>query len=183
MTPKIKLSFIGTSSVGKTTLVNLLKEKHSSNPKIAFSREAGREYFEENPNTKNPLRQKVQKEIQELVIENEKIALLKNPEILICDRSVIDAAVYTLLGDDEMGAHELLMGVEGWIKTYNKFFLLDPMDVPFVKDGIRVEDDEEARNRVHDIFIEIMESNSIDYEILSGSVEERLSRVEEFLGI
>lgn len=59
--------------------------------------------------------------------------------------------------------------------------MLNPAGVPFVADEVRKEDEEKQRQHVHDTFIELFEESGIPFELLSGSLEERIARVDEIL--
>ena len=83
------------------------------------------------------------------------------------------------MGDRE-GSQELLQAVEFWLPTYTEFLLLDPTDVPYVKDPIRLEN-EELRQRNHEAYLELFASKRIPYQLVGGTLAERLQKVSTFL--
>jgi nicotinamide riboside kinase len=177
-----KIAFVGTSCVGKTTIIDHYQKKYEQNPKVALVREAAREYFTANPHIPIDERFGVEPQgaIQRVALENEKRAQESGAEILICDRSVLDAVAYVRGHGDKEGSQELLKRVESWVPTYDAILLLDPADIPYQTDGIRQESPD-VRQRNHEAFLEVFMEAVIDYELLSGTEEERIQRVDEIL--
>lgn len=178
----LKIAFVGTSCVGKTTIIDHYERKYTNNSKVAFVPEAAREYFTANPII--PVDQrfgvKPQGEIQQLALRNEQAALHSGAEIIICDRSVLDAVAYVRGHGDKKGSEQLLKQIESWVPTYDAILLLDPADVPYQTDDIRQESIE-VRQRNHEAFVEVFMEAGIEYELLSGTKEERIQRVDEIL--
>ena len=75
---------------------------------------------------------------------------------------------------------ELLDRVKFWLPTYNKFLLLNPTDVPYQTDEVRQES-EQVRQGFHNAYLEFFEESGIPYELLSGTLEQRVERVDEIL--
>lgn len=176
----IKVAFIGTSSVGKTTLVEEYERRFSGNTKVAIVPEAARRFFTDNPHVTDRFGVDAQGQIQALALQQEQNAHNGGAEVILCDRSVIDAVVYVQAHGDNEGASQLLDRVSFWLPTYNKFLLLDPADVPYETDDIRQED-ESVRQRFHDAYLAFFEETGIPYELLSGTLEQRISRVDEII--
>ena len=101
-------------------------------------------------------------------------------ETVFCDRSVFDAAVYVGLSGDSAGEQNLHSRVAHWADTYHKIFIADPADVPHQEDNVRSEDSE-TRLKIHEAFVAFFERNNIPFELLSGTVEQRISRVDQIL--
>ncbi len=165
-----KFALIGTSCVGKTTLLLRLNNifiERSSDKKTVMVPEAARRYFEVNK-VRKPFSFYHQSRIQQLAKKLEQKVLDKNPDIIICDRSVLDAAVYV----HAMGAIDkmelLLHRVENWLGTYSYFFLLDPSDIPFKNDEVRREDIG-MRQKFHDSFLFVLSQTTLPWRIISGS--------------
>ena len=177
----IKIAFVGTSSTGKTTLLWEYKKRMSGNSSIVFVHEAARDFFKDNPAVKKRFAKDTQGKIQSLMLKREKRAHGSEAKIIICDRSVIDAVVYVRSTGDKKGAKELLEKVKFWIPTYTKFLLLNPVDVKYEKDEIRQED-EKTRQAFHKAFLEFFKETGIPYELLSGSIEQRIKRVDKLIG-
>lgn len=165
-----KIALIGTSCVGKTTLFNLLKSFYAKRPQIAFVPEGANIFWEENPGIIRFVFA-TQLGIQQKVIELETSPSLSTARIVLCDRSVIDPAAYTL-PRDRSGALRLIENVIDWLPTYRELILLDPQGVPYTNEGYRTEDIQ-FRQRVHEAFLEILTSHNIPYTPLDGTLEER----------
>lgn len=143
--------------------------------------EAAREYFSANPHVTDRFSVEIQGKVQALAFAKEQQAHEQAKQIdhavaLVCDRSVLDAPAYVYSQGDKAGAEELLKRVRSWILTYSSIFLLDPNDVPYKTDNVRKED-EATRQLFHQGFIDLFEGNDIPYELLSGSINQRLQVV------
>lgn len=175
----IKIAFIGTSCVGKTTLVDLLRGQHKGNEDVVFLEEQARLFFAQNT-VSDRFSAVTQGKIQAIILQNEQIAHAKKPKIIFYDRSVLDAVVYTRSAGDKEGSENLLREVEFWLPTYKRFLLLDPKDIPYKTDDVRKED-EETRRKFHQAFVDFFEEKQIPFELVSGTIEERLARIAEIL--
>ena len=176
-----KLAFVGAFCAGKTTLFNAFKQRLQGNPRFAFVEEAARTFLQKNP---FPLAERnsldVQREIQEFIIENERKASVANASIILCDSSVLTTSIYLRAMGDRKGSFELLKEIEFWLPTYNSFLLLDPTDVPYERDSIRQES-EEQRQRNHEAYIELFAQKHIPYQLISGTLSERFLKVDAIL--
>lgn len=174
----IKIAFVGTSSVGKTSLLWEYKKRMGKNPSIAFVHEAARDFFKDNATVKKRFAKDTQEKIQSLMLKREKKAHGSGAKIILCDRSVIDAVVYVRSTGDKEGSNELFEKVRFWLPTYYKFFLLDPADVIYKKDNIRQEN-EKVRQAFHKAFLDFFKEKRIPFELLSGTMEERMVKVDK----
>ena len=179
---KRKVALVGTSRVGKTSIIEALKIKHQDNPEIGFIEEAARIYFTNNPEIPENLRFSFQHQsaIQRFQLELEKQAHAGDAKRLLSDRSVLDAAVYVSAYGDNEGSRRLVSGVEAWIPTYSSIVLLSPEGVAYKKDEIRTED-ADVRQQNHEAYLDLFMREGIVYELLSGSLEERVQAVEGLL--
>lgn len=175
-----KLAFVGTSRVGKTTILEHFKKSFAGNPNVAFVEEAARTFFRQNPQIKDRFSVDTQGQIQALALRNERDIHQSGARIIFCDRSVIDAVVYVRSQGDKKGSDELLERVKMWLPTYHKFLLFDPVDIPYETDDIRQETSE-TRQKFHDAFLTFFKETNIPYELLSGTKEERIKRVTEII--
>lgn len=175
-----KLAFVGTSCIGKTTLFEYYRQRYSGNPQVAFVEEAARVFFQANPEITDRFSAESQGRVQALALQNEQVAHNSGAKVILCDRSVIDAVAYVKAYDDPRGANQLLDNVSFWLPTYHKLLLLDPIGVPYSTDEVRKEDPEK-RQQFHDAFVALFAEKEIPYELLSGTLEERISRVDEIL--
>lgn len=177
-----KYALIGTSSTGKTTLLNKLfqevKKKYGMKHVVVVP-EVARLYFTIFK-TKTPFSYKHQSKIQSLVKELETTALATKPEIILSDRSVIDAAAYVHAMGDTSGAKKLLHNAKNWIKTYDHIFLLDPMGVSFTQDSIRKEDFK-IRTKFHDSFVTIVPQLTSKWTLITGSKKKRLQTMFDII--
>ena len=176
-----KIAFVGTSCVGKTTLLEACKKKFSSDPTVAFIEEAARAFFSANPDVSDRFSEKTQEKVQALALENEVKAQNGATRLIFCDRSVIDAVAYVRSQGNLEGSQNLLNKVLFWLPTYDALLLLDPHDVPYRTDDIRQEN-EETRQQFHNAFIEVFEGAKIPYTLLSGTIEERLQTIQDVVG-
>lgn len=176
----IKVAFVGTSCIGKTTLLEEYRRKFSGDSSAAIVDEAARIFFTRNPEVTDRFSKDAQGKVKAFALQQEIEAHDSGASVIFCDRSVIDAVVYVGAHGDKEGSVELLDKVSFWLPTYNKFLLLDPADVPFETDEVRQED-ETVRQGFHDAFLSFFEESGIPFELLSGSLEERIARVDEIL--
>jgi nicotinamide riboside kinase len=179
-----KVAFVGTSCVGKTSLLEACHSKLGD--EALYVNEAAREWFTLHPDVTDRFGVSAQGEVQALALQKEKKAHelvashLGQYSAILCDRSVLDAPVYVRSQGDNIGAQELLGRVQGWLATYGRIFLLDPADVPYAADDIRTED-EATRQLFHEAFLDFFDTNELAYELLSGSPDERFSQVQAFI--
>lgn len=176
----VKVAFVGTSCVGKTTLLEEYGRRLADNPKAAIVPEAARLFFTANPNVTERFAKEAQGQVQSLALQQEQDAHNAGAAVILCDRSVIDAVVYVRAHGDKEGAAELLDRVGFWLPTYNKFLLLNPADVPYETDDVRQES-EEVRQEFHDAYLDFFNESGIPYELLSGTIDERITRVNEII--
>jgi len=168
-----KIALIGTSCVGKTTLLEELKRIY---PQYVFINEVARDYFSNNK-SKNRFSFKDQQNIQDLVMDREKEM---KGNIVVCDRSVICPIIYTNADGDILGGKNLHSRVKEWIPTYSQLLLLDPVDVPYQKDSIRSEE-KFFRMKVHKEYVAFLKDNNIQYTLIKGSWDQRLSQIKEII--
>lgn len=178
MTPK-KIAFVGTSCIGKTALLEIFSQQQTEVANIAIIPEAARDFFLSNV-VEDRFSADTQGKIQALALQREQKAHDSGADIILCDRSVIDAVVYTEAHGDPKGAIALLERVEFWLPTYNSFLLLDPADIPYQRDDVRTED-ALKRQQFHEAFLAFFEKTGIPYQLLSGTLDERVGKIEALL--
>jgi adenylate kinase len=89
-----KIALVGTSGIGKTTVLEYFKHRFAGDSTVVFVEEAARTFFIEHPEIMHRFSEDSQGQVQTLALRNEKLAYLDNPKVIICDRSVIDAVAY-----------------------------------------------------------------------------------------
>ena len=178
-----KFAYVGTSCAGKTTLLE--RSLSLNNGNVLLVNEAAREYFAAHRHVADRFGATAQGEVQALALAKEQKAhaqarCMGHAVALLCDRSVLDAPAYVHSQGDTEGAQILLDRVRSWIPTYSTIFLLDPADIPYVADDVR---DESAATRqlFHEAFLDFFNKNDVPYELLSGTVDERLQVVEQHI--
>lgn len=174
-----KFAFIGAASVGKTTIIDIYKKRFSRNPQIIVLEEGAQIFFQDNPDIINEGIHvvSVQEQLQDFVLERERAAYQPKTKLIISDRSVIDPVVYTRIYQTAEEADRLFNHVAHWLPTYTKFFLLDPTGVPQDPGQFRKETSK-ARLAVHDAFREFFVDNNLPFEMVSGSLQERLKKID-----
>jgi len=178
----LKIALVGTCCSGKTTIFESLRKAHHGNPKIIFVTEAARKVFAVNPKLQNDhFSLEAQRAIQRQAIKNEKKALNQNPDVVVCDRSVIDSIVYLYSTGRKDEVEILFQEMAHWISSYDQFILFDPRDVPYSQDEIRNEPPEK-RLALHTAYQEFFAAKKIPYSLLSGSQATRLRKIKKIIG-
>jgi nicotinamide riboside kinase len=172
------VSFTGAQSTGKTTLLNILKEK---NKDIEFvdeiTRRIKREYnlpINENGG-----------ELTQFMIMADHIANVYKKydcELVILDRCVVDGLVYTqwLYANRKVDSLMNDIAINIYNSLYDKYdviFYTDPNNVELVNDGERSADKKFRDDIINSFEHRIKELKNV--VVLSGTVEERLDTVKK----
>jgi nicotinamide riboside kinase len=176
-----KVALIGAFCTGKTTLFHELKWRRRGDPRFAFVEEASRRFLQLNNFSlveRNSI--DVQRKIQNFIIDSERTAYATNASIILCDSSALTTSMYLQCMGDREGSLKLLKAIEFWLPTYTAFLLLDPSDVPYVKDSVRLEN-EDQRQRNHEAYLELFARKHIPYQLIGGTLTERLQKVSTVL--
>jgi predicted ATPase len=177
-----KFAIVGTSCVGKTTLINKLENHLQLNyaeKQIAIVPEAARYYFE-NKNVSKPFSYFHQSRIQNLAMKLEQQIEKNTPDIIVCDRSVLDAIAYIKAQGTQHETEKLIKKVHTWLSTYTHFFLLDPVGIDYKTDSIRKEL-AKTRNSFHIAFLEVLQNLALPYTLVSGTELERFNKIEKLI--
>ena len=173
----MRIGFCGTMSVGKTTLVNALKElpefkdyyfrtersKHLMNLGIPL-------------NTDSTLK-------GQLVFASERAAELMQEKI-ITDRTVIDVMAFCELSES-MTANEafyLNSALGHLIDDYDYLFYVSPVGVKMEDNGIR-ETDIKYRDEINKKILSILDLRDIKYTTIQGTTEERIKLVKQTISL
>ncbi|HET7482868.1 MAG TPA: ATP-binding protein [Actinomycetota bacterium] len=174
----LRIAIVGSFSTGKTTLAELVARRRD----LPLLPEVAREIVE--------LGFKLDKDATP---ETEALIFLRqyNNELstdeFVGDRSLIDSLAYAgwVLDNQpwrkEMALwDECLRLAERRLRTnYSHVFYL-PIEFPIVADGLRP-DDPEFQSDIDQRIVSLLHGHSLEYDTLTGSVEERLARIDEIL--
>ena len=176
----MKIGLCGTMSVGKTTLVNALKETNQFK-NYMFRTERSKFLMEQGIplNTDSTLK-------GQTVFLAERCAELIQPEI-ITDRTVLDVMAFTLNAKSIHHTDKELFEsyAKEFIREYDYIFYISPHGIPMEDNGVR-ETDEHYRDLIDFVINNIISNNKYyikNYGILSGSTEERIEQMLEALSL
>lgn len=180
------ISFSGPQSSGKTTLLNILKEK---NPAFNFVPEVTRLVKKKY---KAKINEAGNDKTQSLIMYEHIINLIRSQyhDVNIFDRCLLDGLVYTTylyyvqksISKEVM--RDVLDGFSNYISSYDVIFYTEPEDVPLVDDGERSADDKFRKNitELFELAISDMKKTlSTRVVRLKGTVEERLIQIRQTL--
>ena len=193
ITPKkpksfLKIAFIGSHGVGKTTLCSSvharLKQKNIASfmiDEIASDLPKG---FEVN--------EKTDFESQFYILlkqmERELINTKKHYRVLCCDRSVVDSLAYShnaMKTLKKIERHEINFMehfVKYWLKTYDYLFLVEPFADVIEDDSYR-STDVQFRDTIHQIILDYIDTMKIAKKVyhIAGTIEERTEKTMKIL--
>ena len=155
----MKIAFIGTHGVGKTTLcydlASMLKRK---NVHVDVVKEVARL-------SPLPINRKTSLEAQTWILTTqvaEEIRSASQHEVVLCDRSVLDNYAYMVLA---CGRQRWLEGfVSHWMKTYDLLFKV-PMCGAASADGVR-DTDEFFMRSIDRLVDELLDQKKVNYQRL-----------------
>jgi len=171
----MKIGFTGTMSVGKTTLVNALKELPEFED-YTFRTERSK-YLRDLGiplNTDSTIK-------GQIIFLAERSSELLQPRI-ITDRTVVDVVAFTKLAEsiphfiadqfEELASH--------MIKEYDYIFYISPKGVSIEDNGVRTTDSE-YRKKIDKEIYRILNQRYPQYVELSGTTEERIQKIKQTL--
>ena len=174
----MKIGLCGTMSVGKTTLVNALKnESEFKNYTFRTERSKYLNSMGIPLNTDSTLK-------GQLVFAAERAAELMLPNI-ITDRTIIDVMAFCELSDSMSKAEKDHINGVLWhlIKEYDIIFHIDDLSVPIEDNGIR-KTNKEYRLAIHKKISSILGMHKWmpgKVVTISGTTEERISKIKSTL--
>ena len=174
----MKIGLCGTMSVGKTTLVNALKElPEFKNYKFATERSKYLSSLGIPLNTDSTLK-------GQLIFAAERAAELMQ-EDMITDRTIIDVMAFADLSKSMSKAEKEHLNGVLWhlIKEYDIIFHIDDISIPIEDNGVR-ETNKDYRLAIHDKISSILGmfgGMSRKVVIISGTIEERVEQVKAAL--
>jgi len=168
----MKIGFCGTMSVGKTTLVNALKELPKfKDYKFATERSKYLNSLGVPLNTDSTLK-------GQLIFAAERSAELLHKNI-ITDRTIIDVMSFNALSKS-MSANEsyfLNATLQCLAHDYDYLFYVSPVGVEIEDNGVR-ETDADYRDQINKKIMDILDINNVDYITLQGTTEKRIETIK-----
>jgi len=174
LSPVVRASFVkticllGAESVGKSTLAQTLAEHFQTRCVDEFGRELWEERGGELSFDDYLL-------IAETHLANEEEAALEAAQYLFVDTSPLTTVFYAM---NQFGRVDPRL-MELANRTYDFTFLCAP-DFPMVQDGTR--NTETFRQSQHEWYVKELERRRVSYRLLTGSLNHRISIIEEVLG-
>lgn len=179
----MKIGFCGTISVGKTTLVNALKELpefadyHFATERSKYLRDLGIPL-----NTDSTLK-------GQLIFLAERASELLH-ENMITDRTVIDVMAFSHLSTTIpfFISADLNKAVSELIRDYDYIFYVSPEGVELEDNGVRVVDSE-YRMELDKTIKNLLEQHKFKfntitgYSELSGTTEERIKKIKQVMSL
>jgi len=176
----MKIGLCGTMSVGKTTLVNALKELPEFKDYI-FRTERSKYLMEQGIplNTDSTLKG------QTVFLAERAMELMQ--ENIITDRTVIDVMAFARVSKsmDHSEKYDFEQVATLLIKEYDYIFYINPEGVDMEDNGVR-ETDQEYRQLIDFTITNFIKSKKLlikNYGILEGPTEERIKQLKFQLGL
>jgi nicotinamide riboside kinase len=172
----IRISLTGSHSTGKTTLANLVAEYYAPQLKVERISEVARELIGR--------RFKMSKDITEYGIINYAYQYLyqertKKGDLIIADRSIIDMMGYITVNKSPKVRciyNSLIDEIMFINKSKYDIYFYIPLEIPFVGDGIRPEDDK-YREDVDQAILGLLQQYKINYIKIIGGIQERKEKM------
>jgi HTH-type transcriptional repressor of NAD biosynthesis genes len=166
-----KVAFLGGESTGKTTLAERLATEFNTE----WVHEYGRELWEAQGGSGSFSDLLL---IGETQYDREERAVLESKRYLFCDTTAMTTEYWcrNYYGTADPRLVEL---VEKTKDEYVYFLCSD--DFPYVQDGLR--ETEEYHERFHQGVIDDLDRRGIQYQVLKGSIEDRVKQVKDHLGL
>ena len=176
----MRIGFCGTMSVGKTTLVNALKnELEFKNYTFRTERSKYLNSMGIPLNTDSTLK-------GQLVFASERAAELMQ-ENIITDRTIIDVMAFCALSKSMSIAEKQHINDVLWhlIKDYDIIFHIDDLSIPIEDNGVR-ETDKDYRLSIHQKITSILGMHKYmpgKVVTISGTTKERIDKIKESINI
>lgn len=167
----MKIGICGTMSVGKTTLVNALKElPEFKDYKFATERS---KYLN---SLGIPLNHETTIEGQTIFLAERVTELMQ--ENIITDRTIIDVMAFThcAIKTSYIDAEAFEDYAKRFIKQYDYIFYVSPDGMPMEDNGVR-ETDLEYRKEIDQMIQSLLFKHRSVYQTLSGTTEERIEKI------
>lgn len=167
-----KISVIGGPSTGKTTLCRKLSEELDT----VWNKEYGRVYWENN-DVELPFSKKEMLEITKKQRKDELENCKGAKEYYITDTNALTIWVWSMRRHDNC-LPQLEEEASKVGAVYDYIIMCDD-DIPFEKEEGRMsKEDRTAMQRMHESFLN---DNSINYKLVSGTIEDRVEQVKDYI--
>ena len=168
-----RISLVGASSTGKTTVYELLKTKL---PKYEFVNESTRTVG----NYGFPINEAGTSETQ-LAISSFHLEALLQPYNLVLDRCYMDLVAYSRFMPN-ISKETLKYILDTWQRVKNEYthYVYFPIEFDSVDDGVR-SIDEQWRKDIDDEFFEMLQDVRQPYLSVTGSPMQRVEQILEFI--
>lgn len=171
-----KISLTGTMFVGKTTLLNDLKQK--TLPQVTYIPEVAFDLITRHPNlVREPVFQDLMFEEQvKREVEGE-----RKSKVIICDRGVVDIIAHSYLF-----GHPIKPEWIDWLKTYEKTFIFRKEDIPFSNEVLFAErpffdasvDWVNYRNELDNLMWRVIREQDLPHAVIFGERSHRTLLLE-----
>jgi nicotinamide riboside kinase len=173
----MKIGFTGTMSVGKTTLVNALKELPEFE-NYTFRTERSK-YLRDLGiplNTDSTIK-------GQIIFLAERASELLQPRI-ITDRTIIDVMAFTKLAESipHYIGDQFETLASNLVREYDYIFYISPKGIPIEDNGVRTTDIE-YRDKVDKEIQRILKERAPQHIELYGTTEERIQKIKQVLGV
>ena len=168
-----RIALVGTSSVGKTTVFELLKNRL---PKYEFISETTRTVKSYDfPINESGI------DSTQLAISSLHLYNLNQPYNLVLDRCYLDLLVYSKLIEG-ISPNTTAFIQNMWEKVKDEYthMVYFPIEFKAVDDGVR-STDEEWRKRVDSQFVKELEKYKLNYLTISGSPIQRVDQILNYI--
>lgn len=171
----MRIVFTGAQGTGKTTVLNHFKENHNIITEVVRLLSKQGVKINEMGNDEG-----------QQTIFNEYIKLLSNKRSYISDRCLVDVLSYTKYlyehGSVSVGIYRQQLDLFKKFLKDNKdiIYVYFPIEFDLVDDGVRSMD-ERFRKEIDNNIKSLLESNDVDYIVMSGTVDKRVRNVEYIL--
>jgi nicotinamide riboside kinase len=172
-----RIALVGASSVGKTTVYELLKQYI---PEYEFINESTRTVGKYG----FPINKAGTSETQ-LAISSFHLEALLCPKDVILDRCYLDLVVYSTYMD-KMSNSAYNCILDTWMRVMNQYthFIYFPIEFPSVDDGVRSVDEEwrtKIDNQFRSALTSIKKVQGKDYLTVTGSPKQRVEQILNYI--
>ena len=166
----LKIVLFGPESTGKTTLAAALAKHYNT----VWAPEFAREYLQKKWNdaaTICEIEDIIPIALGQIKLENE--LLQKANKIIFCDTNILETKIYA--EEYYKNYSNKILNEAIFNLNYTLYFLTD-IDTPYIQDDLR--DRPYMRQEMFNAFKKGLERHKCTYQIVSGSIEERMSKAK-----